>query len=58
MFSMIFFFKRGNLDSSDQSQKKIHFDFIFVDEEDFEKYKPDSFAGLVKHFRKHKDSSI
>lgn len=55
---MIFFFKRGNLDSSDQSQKKIHFDFIFVDEEDFEKYKPDSFAGLVKHFRKHKDSSI
>lgn len=36
------------------SQKRIHFDFVFVDEEDFEKYKPDSFSGLVKTFRKYK----
>jgi type III restriction enzyme len=38
-----------------QSQKKIHFDFVFVDEEDFNKYKPDSFESLVKNFRKYKD---
>jgi type III restriction enzyme len=38
-----------------QSQKKVHFNFVFVDEEDFEKYKPDSFGGLVKYFRKYKD---
>lgn len=40
-----------------QSQKKIHFDFVFVDEEDFEKYKPNSFGGLVKQFMKYKASS-
>ena len=38
-----------------QSQKKIHFDFIFVEEDDFNKYKPDSFSGLVSNFRKYKD---
>ena len=38
-----------------QSQKKIKFDFVFVDEDDFEKYKPDSFGGLVESFRKYKD---
>ena len=37
------------------SQKKIRFDFVFVDEEDFERYKPDSFDGLVKSFRKYKE---
>lgn len=37
------------------SQKKVRFDFVFVEEEDFEKYKLDSFAGLVKNFRKYKD---
>jgi len=40
-----------------QSQKKIHFDFVFVDEEDFEKYKPNSFGGLVKQFMKYKASA-
>lgn len=39
-----------------QSQKKIHFDFVFVDEEDFEKYKPNSFEGLVKIFTRYKSS--
>ncbi len=34
------------------SQKKNHFDFVFVDEEDFEKYRPDSFGGLLKSFKK------
>jgi type III restriction enzyme len=38
------------------SQKKVRFDYCFVDEEDFERYKPDSFAGLVKNFRKYKDA--
>ena len=38
-----------------KSQKKIKFDFIFVDEEDFEKYKPNSFGEFVKSFRKLKD---
>jgi len=37
-----------------QSQKQFHFDFVFVDEEDFEKYRPDSFDGLIKNFRKYK----
>lgn len=37
------------------SQKKIRFDYVFVDEEDFEKYRPDSFSGLEKAFRKYKD---
>lgn len=39
-----------------QNQKKIHFDYVFVDEEDFNKYKPDSFSGLVSNFRKYKDN--
>lgn len=38
------------------SQKKVRFDFVFVDEDDFERYKPDSFAALVKNFRKYKDA--
>ena len=38
-----------------KSQKKIHFDYVFVEEDDFHKYKPDSFSGLVSNFRKYKD---
>lgn len=38
-----------------KAQKKITFDFVFVDEEDFNKYKPDSFESLVRNFRKYKD---
>lgn len=37
------------------SQKKIKFDFVFVDEEGFQKYKPDSFSGLISNFRKYKE---
>ncbi len=36
------------------SQKKVLFDYIFVDEEGFNKYKPDSFAELINNFRKYK----
>lgn len=37
------------------SQNKARFDYVFVDEEDFKKYKPDSFSSLIKNFRKYKD---
>ncbi|WP_347273026.1 DEAD/DEAH box helicase family protein [Candidatus Kuenenia sp.] len=37
------------------SQKKARFDYVFVDEEDFKKYKPDSFSSLINNFRKYKD---
>jgi type III restriction enzyme len=37
-----------------QAQDKLHFDFVFVDEEDFEKYKPSCFGDLIKAFRKYK----
>ena len=36
------------------AQQNHHFDYLFVDEADFESYKPDSFAGLVTMFRKYK----
>ncbi len=38
-----------------QSQKKCRFDFIFVDEEDFEKYRPNSFSSLIANFKKYKN---
>ncbi|GJQ47709.1 MAG: hypothetical protein HKUEN01_00950 [Candidatus Kuenenia stuttgartiensis] len=38
------------------SQKKARFDYVFVDEEeDFKKYKPDSFSSPINNFRKYKD---
>lgn len=37
------------------AQKKFHYDYVFVDEEDFNKYKPDSFSGLVSSFGKYKE---
>ena len=36
------------------AQQNHRFDYVFVDEADFESYKPDSFAGLVTMFRKYK----
>ena len=36
-------------------QDKVRFDYVFVDEEDFERYKPDSFSDLVRGFRRYKD---
>ncbi|TAN45331.1 MAG: type III restriction endonuclease subunit R [Nitrospirae bacterium] len=41
-------------DDINRSQKKYRFDFVFVDEDDFERYKPDDFESLVKSFRKYK----
>jgi type III restriction enzyme len=38
-----------------KAQKKYSFDYVFVDEEDFNKYRPDSFASLVRNFRQYKD---
>lgn len=39
------------------SQKNVRFDYVFVDEEDFNTYKPDSFSSLVNNFRKYKERS-
>ncbi len=36
------------------AQKKINFDFVFVEEEEFERYKPNTFSELMKIFRKYK----
>jgi type III restriction enzyme len=36
-------------------QNKVHYDYVFVEQEDFEKYSPRSFGELVKNFRKYKD---
>lgn len=38
-----------------KSQQKIHFDYVFVDEEDFNKYNPDTFDKLVVNFKKYKE---
>jgi len=36
------------------AQSKIRFDYVFVEEADFEKYAPKSFGELVMNFRKYK----
>ncbi len=36
------------------AQNKIRFDYVFVDEEEFEKYASKSFGELVNNFRKYK----
>ncbi|MBF8273918.1 MAG: DNA/RNA helicase, superfamily II [Magnetococcales bacterium] len=38
-------------------QNNPHFDFAFVDQESFEKYKPTSFTALLEGFTKHKQAS-
>lgn len=38
------------------NQQKNFFDFVFVEEEDYEKYKPGTFCELVKNFRKYKEN--
>lgn len=37
------------------TQNKIRFDYVFVEEEEFEKCAPKSFGELVNNFRKYKD---
>ena len=39
------------------SLKNVRFEYVFVDEEDFNTYKPDSFSSLVNNFRKYKERS-
>ena len=38
-----------------QSQNDVLFDYVFVDEEGFKKYRPGTFADLVRGFREYKD---
>ena len=37
-----------------KSQKKVKYDFIFVDQESFEKYNPQSFEQLINNFEGYK----
>lgn len=37
-----------------QVQKDVFYDFIYVDEESFKQYRPESFAALTKTFREYK----
>jgi type III restriction enzyme len=36
------------------AQDKVRFDYVFVDEEEFERYRPDSFTDLVRNFRRYR----
>jgi type III restriction enzyme len=38
-----------------QAQQDVRFYFIYVDEESYKKYRPKTFADVVKSFRKYKD---
>jgi len=38
-----------------KTQSDIHYDYLFVDEESFEAYKPKNFTELMSGFRKYKD---
>jgi type III restriction enzyme len=38
-----------------QAQNEVHYDFVYIDEESYRKYKPNSFADIVKAFREYKD---
>lgn len=35
-------------------QKKVHYDFIYVDQENYDKYTPKSFEELINNFREYK----
>ena len=37
-------------------QSKVIYDFVYVDQESFERYKPKSFAELVANFREYKET--
>jgi type III restriction enzyme len=37
------------------AQKKTVFDYVFVNADDFERFKPASFESLVRNFRKYKE---
>ena len=38
-----------------KNQKKVRYDFIFVDQESFDKYNPQSFEQLINNFEEYKD---
>ena len=38
-----------------KAQYDIHYDYVFVDEESFNKYKPKNFEALISGFRDYKD---
>lgn len=42
-------------DDVNAAQKDVRHDFVFVDEDSFKKYRPQSFAAVVKAFREYKD---
>ncbi len=42
-------------EDTNQSEEKVVFDFVFVDAENFEKYRPVNFAQLVETFPEYKD---
>jgi type III restriction enzyme len=47
------------IEDINKAQSNARFDFIFVDEEGFGKYKPKTFADLITNFRKYKgDTSV
>lgn len=37
-----------------QTQNEVHYDFVFVDEEGFKKFRPNTFAALLKSFQNYK----
>ena len=41
-------------DDINQVQNAVRYDFVFVDEASFKKYRPDSFAALMKSFGDYK----
>jgi type III restriction enzyme len=45
-------------DDINRAQSESRYDFVFVDEEDFERYQPKSFEGLLKGFTKYKKREI
>lgn len=39
-------------------QKAVRYDFVYIDQESFDKYKPNSFITLVEGFREYKENAL
>ena len=39
------------------TQADVKFDFLYVDQHGFEKYKPDSFRQLIGNFKEYKENA-
>jgi type III restriction enzyme len=37
-----------------KSQKKVKFDYVFVDEDGFNKYEPKNFADVIRIFKEYR----